>query len=198
MGKRIGMLGGTFDPIHYGHLKIAEKAYEEFNLDEVIFIPTGNSYMKENVTDASSRLDMVKLAVEPYKGFSVSDIEIKRSGNTYSYETILALKELHKASTIFFIMGMDSLVSLKNWYKPEIILSNSVILVAVREALISDLEPVIEEYKAEYECDIQIISMDSYDISSTQIRNNIRNNVSVKDMLPANELAYINEKKLYR
>ena len=93
--KRVGIMGGTFNPIHLGHLILAEHAYEQLELDEVLFVPSGNPYMKEyaNVLDAKTRIDLVGEAIEDNCHFALSRIEVDRGGNSYSYETIAALKE---------------------------------------------------------------------------------------------------------
>ena len=92
MNTRIGLLGGTFDPIHYGHLHLASGAYRELSLDKLLLVPSGVSYMKENVSDAAHRLRMTELAAEEYPYLSVSRVEIDRQGDSYSYETIRELK----------------------------------------------------------------------------------------------------------
>ena len=108
---RTGIIGGTFDPIHEGHILIAKEAMSECKLDRVVFMPTGNSYMKENVSPAIHRLNMLKVALKNYPEFEISDIEIKRKGNTYTCETIKYLKETID-DELFFIIGSDTLYSI--------------------------------------------------------------------------------------
>ena len=103
--KRVGIMGGTFNPIHLGHLILAENAYEELELDEVLFVPSGNPYMKEygDVLDAKTRIDLVGEAIEDNCHFALSRIEVDRGGNSYSYETIAALKAENPDTEYFFI-----------------------------------------------------------------------------------------------
>ena len=107
--ERIGILGGTFDPIHLGHLIIAEQARDQYQLDRVLLIPSGHSYFKDHrskkVQPAQVRLEMTKIAAGSYKPFEVSDIEVNRPGNTYSFETLEELKALNPESELFFIVG---------------------------------------------------------------------------------------------
>lgn len=105
--QKIGLMGGTFNPIHYGHLLIAENAYEQFGLDEVIFIPTGRSPHKDarQILDARERMEMIRLAIADNPHFSCSDYEIKKEGVSYTYLTVQAFYESAAGSELYFIMG---------------------------------------------------------------------------------------------
>ena len=129
---RIGILGGTFDPIHYGHLMIAKEAMAEYELSKVFLIPTGVSYMKTGVTDSYFRYEMTKLAAEDIPGFVVSDVEIRREGNTYTCDTIQYYKEQYPDAKIYFIIGTDSLFSIEKWRNSQYIFENCTILCATR------------------------------------------------------------------
>ena len=111
---KIGIIGGTFDPIHNGHLYIARKAMEEFNLSKVLFIPTGVSYMKTDVSGAVHRYEMVRLAIKNYPAFEISDLEVFRGGNTYTCETIAELKKEYPDVKFYFIIGVDTLFMMEN------------------------------------------------------------------------------------
>ena len=119
--KRVGIMGGTFNPIHLGHLILAENAYEELQLDEVLFVPSGNPYMKDcsQVLDAKTRIDLVGEAIEDNSHFALSRIEVDRGGNSYSYETIAALKKDNPDTEYFFMVGADSLFMMDKWMCPE-------------------------------------------------------------------------------
>ena len=108
----IGLFGGTFDPIHIAHIQLSTMILNRFNLDKIIFIPSGNSYFKTNVTDKWDRFRMVELAIEDNSKFDVSDIEIKREGNTYTFETIMELKKTYELDTLNWIMGSDQFLKL--------------------------------------------------------------------------------------
>ena len=131
--KRVGILGGSFDPIHKGHLNIAQSAYEEFALDEVWFIPAGHSPNKDEkkMTAADIRAEMTALAIYDIPYFKLSRMEIDAEGTSYTYLTLTKLKEACPDIDFFFIMGADSLDYLEKWYHPEIICEKAVILAAV-------------------------------------------------------------------
>ena len=115
--KKVGIMGGTFDPIHNGHLVIAQAALDTMNLDEVLFIPSGTPYLKDLTTVLSKkeRVSMTGLAIEDNPGFALSTIEIDREGNSYSYETLEELKKQNPDVEYYFILGADSLLYLEKW-----------------------------------------------------------------------------------
>ena len=199
--KKLGILGGTFNPIHMGHIELAECAYKSTLLDEVLFIPTGISYQKstKNVLDSNIRLEMVHLAIENVSYFSCSDIETKRSGFTYTYETLLTLKSLYNGYELFFIVGMDCLFSIESWLHPEIIFSNCTLIVANRDHISNSL---ILEKKKElediYKAKIILLDYNILPVSSTQIRDMIYNNIAVEPYVPKSVLAYIKSHNLYK
>lgn len=130
----IGIMGGTFNPIHYGHLTIAKAAYEQFRLNEVWFMPNHiPAYKSDQVlVSGEKRLVMVKLGIQEYPYFKVSDFELQREGKTYTYETMELLKQQYPKDDFFFIMGADSLYYFDKWVHPERIVENATILVAPR------------------------------------------------------------------
>lgn len=198
MLNRIGIMGGTFSPIHFGHLKLATTAYEEFNLDKVLFIPSGNSYLKNDVLESRYRLEMTKLAVMDTPYFEVSAVEIDRGGNSYTYETLRELKDIYPESELFFIVGADSFFYMDKWKEPEEIFKNAVILVSVRDdSSIEELEKKRNFFVDEYNAVVKFLSMECIDISSTQIREMIKEGKSVDNMVPSNVIDYISENKLY-
>ena len=168
---KIGIMGGTFDPIHNGHLYIAKEATEEYSLNKVLFIPTGASYMKQGYSDSSDRLAMTELAISGEKRFEVSDIEIKRAGNTYTADTIRELKELYPKDKLYFIIGTDTLFMLEKWRNPEYIFANVIILVASREDERQDSQKKkAKEYKEKFDAKIKFMSAKEYPVSSTKLR----------------------------
>lgn len=174
--SKIGILGGTFDPIHNGHLMIAEAALKEYFLSKVIFIPTGISYMKTNVTDSCFRYEMTSLAIQNHPEFAISDLEIERKGNTYTCDTIEYFREKYPDAKLYFIIGTDSLFSLEKWRKFDYILQNCTILCATRTEEDSEMETEQkEQQKAKELCNqfnaqINFIHCPTMDISSTEIR----------------------------
>ena len=117
--EKIGILGGTFDPIHMGHLIIAEQARDQYSLDRVLLIPSGHSYFKDNreqkVLSGQMRLEMTRIAAEGYAPFRVSDIEVNRPGNTYSFETLEEIAQDNPGAELYFIVGADTVCSMRTW-----------------------------------------------------------------------------------
>lgn len=199
--KKIGILGGTFNPIHNGHILLAKTAYMSEKLDEVIFMPSGKSYLKSQmqVLNADERYHLISLAIREETCFSVSDMEIMRPGNTYTYETLLELKQLAPLNTYYFIIGADNLFSIEYWKEPAIIFSNCILLVAVRDDKdIAALIPKIEELKTRFNADIHLLPFKNTPISSTEIRQRIAKGESISEMVPQNVEHYIINHNLYR
>lgn len=198
--KKVGILGGTFNPIHIGHLLMAEYAKKEAGLDVVLIMPTSKSYMKSNnnVPDGNIRLEMVQMCLEENDGLMASDFEIQRGGNTYTYETLLQLKKLYPNTDLYFIIGMDSLFSIEKWVKPEVIFANCNILVADRNDVAEDMvQAKINELKEQFGAQIFRINFPKIDISSTQIRENVRDGHSIRYMVHDNVWKYIYKNRLY-
>lgn len=198
--KKTGIMGGTFNPIHLGHLLLAENAKDSFGLDEILFIPSGCSYMKKNmaVADKQMRLEMTRLAIEDNPSFSVSAIEVEREGNTYTCETLLKLKELEPETEFYFIVGADSLFSMETWKNPAVIFANCTILAAVRDdKKREDLQIQVSHLEKNFHAHVELISMQEIAISSTDIRSRLKAKRSVRYMVPDRVISYIEEHHLY-
>lgn len=198
--RKIGLMGGTFNPIHITHLKIAEAAMKFADLDEVLFIPSGCSYLKNPAEIASSndRLEMVKLAIEGYSKFNISKIELERSGNSYTYVTLQKLKLLYPEDTFYFIMGADNLFSIEYWLNPEIIFQNCIVLATVRDDKSSkELDNELEKLQEKFHAKIQVFPFEKSDISSTLIRNTLHEKKAIDKMVPQSVQHYIMEHHLY-
>lgn len=198
--RRIGIMGGTFDPIHIGHLLIAENALESYHLNEVLFIPTGVPYMKseKQVSDVRDRVRMVELAISDNPNFSLSTIEADETENTYTYRTLEKLKELNSGAEYFFIMGADSLFAMESWRYPEKIFSDCTVLAAVRdEKNAMDVRDKITELEHNYKAKILLLPARSIEISSTDIRRRLMRKESVRYMVQDTVITYIKEQKLY-
>ena len=132
--KKIGIMGGTFNPIHFGHLLLAETAFHQFKLDEILIMPTKNPYYKKisNSVTEEDRVTMVELAIEDNQHFRLSKEELNREGTTYTVETLSHLTRKHPEYEYYFIMGADSLYHIESWKEPEKILNMAVIVVAGR------------------------------------------------------------------
>lgn len=199
--KKIGIMGGTFNPIHLGHLLLAEWARDEIGLDEVWVIPTGCSYMKagQDIVDAEQRFQMACMAVEGNAGLSCKDIEINRQGYTYSYETVEILRGQYPEYHFYFIFGADCLYTIEKWKYPERIFANCTVIFAVRgDSSIEDMQHKIAELEDKFQADIRMLPFLQLEISSTEIRERVRAGQSIRYLVPDNVIAYIEEKGLYR
>ena len=197
--KKVGIMGGTFNPIHLGHMLVAENAYETFDLDEILFVPSGESYMKENVLDAKTRITMTGVAIEDNSHFALSTIEVDRGGNSYSYETIEELKKHNPNTEYYFIVGADSLMNMEKWKNPEKIFNEVTILVAVRmgctkDQLIEKIEELKEKFKG---AKFFILPINTVDISSTSIRDKVRKGKSIRYMVHYKVIEYIKKNHIY-
>jgi len=198
--KKIGILGGTFNPIHFGHLIIAEQALFEFGLDRVIIMPSGNSYLKKDMKmpEAAVRLEMARLAVSDNPSFSVSDMEIRRGGNTYTADTIEELNSLYPDDALFFITGADALHEMKKWVTPERIFSGCTVITSVRNNESPDeLYRDIEFYKEHFDAKIEVLHTTNIDISSSMIRELVGQGRSVRYYLPEAVRMFIYERRIY-
>ena len=198
--KKIGIMGGTFNPIHVGHLLLAEWAKDAEGLDEIWFIPTGCSYMKSNqdIVIPTERFQMTKLAVSGNESMKVLDIEIKRKGYTYTYETLEELKEQYPECHFYFIFGADCLFSIENWKHPERIFANCSIIAAVRgDATREEMKTKILDLQEKFQADIRLLPFLQLEISSTSIRERLKTGQSVRYLVPDSVISYIEEKGFY-
>lgn len=193
-------MGGTFNPIHYAHLLLAESAREQFGLDRVIFIPTGCSYLKQNdnIPSGDIRYQLVKLAIAENPYFTCSRIEIDREGNTYTIDTLKDLEKMYPGDELYFIMGADSLMMMDKWKDAQDIFNKCVILAAVRDDNeLPDLDKRRIELADQFKADIRFVQFKRMDISSTDIRNRLASGRSVKYMLPDDCVEFACLKNLY-
>ncbi len=170
--KKIGILGGSFNPIHVGHLMMAQGALDALSLDEVVFMPAHCSPHKrdEDLASSEHRLSMVRLAIAGNKRFSLSDMEIKRGGKSYTIETIRSFKKQHPQSRLFFIIGEDNVPGLKTWQGIDEILRTASFIV---------------------------INRSWFDVSSSLIRQHIKRKKSIRYLTSDAVVNYILRKKLY-
>lgn len=193
-------MGGTFDPIHYGHLLLAQNAQETFQLDDILFVPSGTPWLKEStkVLSKSKRVSMTGIAIEDNPRFALSTIEIDREGNSYSYETVEELKKHNPNVDFYFIMGADSLLQIESWKCPDRLMKECTLLVAVRDDCDrAGLEKQIAYLSERYEARIEILPAARIDISSTKIREMVQEGRSVRYMLPDSVIAFIQKNHLY-
>lgn len=199
--RKIGLMGGTFDPIHMGHIALAEEAKRQFGLEEVIFMPTGDPWHKagKNVTPAVHRSAMVLAAIEEYPEYIFSDMEIQRKKSTYTAETLTQLCDENPDCEYYYIVGADSLAYMERWYQPEVIFSKAVILAACRNTQTKEqFFEKMEWLKEVYRGDIRFLKVEDIPISSSKIRDMIKNGEDISLWVPEHVATYINEKGLYR
>lgn len=198
--QRIGIMGGTFNPIHYGHLIIAENAYEQFELDQVIFMPTGYAPHKAygGVEMTKHRCEMVRRAVSGNEHFSVSTYEIDRTQVNYTYMTLQAVQEMYPEAELYFILGADSLFDFDKWKCPELICKQATILAAVRDYLTeSKVDQQIGFLKERYAGEIYRLDTPNFNVSSKVIRTRLENGETIRYMVPDAVKEYIENNKLY-
>ena len=195
---KIAIFGGSFNPVHLDHIKLAISCGEEFGLDKIIFIPTYKTPLKENseIASADDRLNMCKLAVRDLKNLEVSDIEIKRKGLSYTSDTIKAFVKDYK--NLHIIVGADMFMTLDQWHEYEYIFENATIIAYPRNDFDCEkLRIKYDEYK-KYGCKALISKHRVGNISSTLIRQKIKDNQDVSDFLDGAVIEYINKRNLYR
>lgn len=200
VGRKIGVLGGTFNPIHIGHLLLAQAALNEYDLDTVMFLPSGTPYMKDEntVEEADTRMKMVQLAISGNHKFFASDMEMKRAGNTYTCDTMQQLKKEYPLDNLYFICGADCLFSIEKWKNPQVIFDTCTILAAVRNGLdVTQMEKKCDELMHLFHGKAFLLPFPEIAISSTDIRKNITLDKSIRYMVPEKVRGFIEENHLY-
>lgn len=201
--RKIGLMGGTFDPIHLGHIMLGEQAYREYELDEVWFMPSRIPPHKKDhkITESEERCDMVELAIKNFPYFRMSDFELKREGgNTYTADTLRLLKEEYPEEEFYFIMGGDSVHDIEKWYHPEYVIANVIILAADRdhEDYANSLKEQIDYLNEKYHGDIRILHCKEMHVVSTEIRRRCNSDESLQGLVSEEVEAYIKEHGLYK
>lgn len=216
---KVGIFGGTFNPIHYGHLRAAEEVREKLALDKILFIPSGKPHLKtKEIADARHRYEMVSLAIVNNPFFELSDIECRLSGKSYTVKTIEELKKADPETEFIFILGIDAFLDIPNWWQPErlITITNFVIIsrpgfkfsdlqgspfMKINKKILKQLDKVeTERYvtKLKNNRDAILLRLMPIEISSTEIRRLIKQGRSIKYLLPAEVQSYIITNKLYK
>lgn len=186
---RVGLFGGTFDPIHIGHLIAASEVQTHLHLEQVVFIPAGQPWQKaeQEITPAQDRLAMVELAIAQDSRFQVSDIELQRSGPTYSIDTLIAWQAQHPEDDVYWIVGADALSRMDSWHRWEEFVAMATIVCVNRPDVDSD--QISFPYIA--------VEMPEVNVSATQVRRRFEQGASVKYLVPDDVIAYVNDHRLY-
>ena len=216
---RIGILGGTFNPIHFGHLRAAEEVRESLRLDKVIFIPSGMPPLKDSdIASQDLRLKMTSLAVSANPYFEVSDIEVRRSGRSYTVETIAELMGIYPKDEMIFILGIDAFLDLPHWKSPKRLVSLTDFAIISRPGLSFEslrgaefldtekdaLSALDNKETGLYEAFLEggrkayLINITPFYISATDIRRRIRGGLSIKYMLPETVESFIILNGIYK
>lgn len=194
MKRRIGFLGGTFDPIHLGHLILAQQLAEQFQLKKVLFIPSATPPHKNDikVSPTHHRFEMTKSAVEDNRLFEISDIELKREGKSYTIDTIAELKKLYPDSDLYFLAGSDVLTEFDTWKDPERIFEQVKVALGTRPGY-----DKVDMNNMFFSKTI-MVEINGLHVSSTQVRHRVREGKSIKYLVPLKVEEYIKAKGLYK
>ncbi|MDP2674993.1 MAG: nicotinate-nucleotide adenylyltransferase [Dehalococcoidia bacterium] len=195
-GLRVGVLGGTFDPVHRGHLALARAARDELGLDELLFVPAGQPWRKAGriVAAANHRLVMLRLALEGEGAFRVETLEMDRPGPSYTADTLEALRAARPGDELFFIAGEDALADLPSWVRPERILELATLAVARR----TGVPQAAEERLPGLSERVVWLKMPLLAVSASEVRERVRRGLPLEGMVPPAVAAYIREHGLYR
>ena len=198
---KIGIMGGTFDPIHSGHLMLGRFARDLFALDEIWFMPNGIPPHKSNDSielRTKHRIEMVKRAISNEKDFILQLYEVENQEVNYSYLTMEHFREIYPEHEFSFIIGADSLFNIEKWKCPERLLKTSVILAAYRDGKNKkEMDELIAYLNQKYGADIHLLNTPNVDISSSEIRDKLRQHEDVSDLMPVCVYEYILENQLY-
>ncbi len=199
---KIGIMGGTFDPIHIGHLLLGEFAFEQFELDEIWFLPNGNPPHKDTDrmdTCLEHRVAMTEAAIKGAPHFKLSLHEAKEGVHSYTYKTMLEFHELYPEDEFYFILGADSLFSIEEWRYFKEIFPTCTILAAMRDDKdVADMKKQIAYLKERYGAEIELLRAPLLEISSTTIRERAAKGLTVHYMVPDAVADYIKEHHLYK
>lgn len=198
--EKVGIMGGTFNPIHVGHLILGQAAYEQFDLDKVLFMPTKKPphKLQEKILSDSIRAEMVQCAIADNPKFELSTIELDRDGITYTADTLTELKSVNKDTQYYFIIGADSLFYIDKWKDPERIFQLSHVVASTRYHLDEEqMRKQIDSLNQLFTADIQLLNAPNVDVSSSDIRERVRNGSSIKYFVTKEVETYIRLNKCY-
>lgn len=198
---KLGIFGGTFDPVHYGHLEIAEQAFRRLQLAKIVFIPAGQPWLKGNhrIEPAHHRLAMLQLALEGRTEFEVSTVEIEREGPSYSVDTLRIMREGIDAKTeLFFILGWDSLQELYRWKQPEELMKLCTLIAIVRPGCKPPDMQALERTVSGISSGTILLEIPPVDISATGIRSRVKAGEPLEGLVPEKVARYIEANGLYR
>jgi len=196
---KIGLMGGSFDPIHNGHLVLAEQVRTRFQMDKIIFIPAGNPPHKNMNASKEQRYEMTKLAIDDNEFFEISRIELDMENKTYTIDTVKKLREMYGVETeVYYITGADMILDLPTWKNFDELVRLCKFIGSTRPGVEdTELSAQIDALVREYKADITITQVPALAISSTDIRRRIKYNLSIRYLLPKAAEDYIYKNELY-
>jgi len=198
---RLGLLGGTFDPVHWGHLLMAEQCREQCRLDQVWLLPAGSPPHKSDnaISTGKQRAEMLEFAIAGNPDLIVNRMELSRDGKTYTVDTLEQLQQERPDDELFFIIGADSLNDLPDWREPERIIEYATVVAVNRgDRPLPDREELTQQLGEKITSRVELVAMPGMDLSSTDIRHRVREGHSIRFMVPRAVEAYIAENRLYR
>ncbi|MCM1189028.1 MAG: nicotinate-nucleotide adenylyltransferase [bacterium] len=200
--KKVGIVGGTFNPIHIGHLMLAEWAADALGLEEVWILPAGIPNGKpdgSNILPGRERLHMTELAVQGNPRLRCLDLEVRREGRSYTCETVEELNRTFPGTKFYFVLGADCLFTLENWKSPDRILQGCTLAAAVRDGMPEEaMRKKREELLQKFGGEILLIPFVNMSLSSSEIRERVRTGKSIRYMVPEKVEAYLTERGFYR
>lgn len=196
---KIGIFGGTFDPVHYGHLLLAETCREQLELHVVRFVPAGSPPHKTGnaITDGHTRADMLKLAVSGYPEYQIDRREIRRQGPSFTVDTLTEFRSEHPDDELFFLMGADSLVEMPTWRQPERIVELATVVAVNRPGVALPTTAALEKQIGRLADRVRVISMPGTDLSASALRQRVRDGRPLRFMTPKAVEAFIRQHDIY-
>ena len=201
--SRLGVFGGTFDPIHFGHLRVAEEVRNYLHLEKILFLPSFRPphKLEEEISEAQTRYEMVVLALEDHPQCEVSDMEIRKGGISFTVETLTVLRKSCPKTELFLIMGIDQLIEMETWKDPKTIFQLAHVVVMSRPSTaengLLEIRNLLSKMEiGDWESRILWVEVTPVDISSTMIRERVCRGESIADLLPQKVEEYILQKKL--
>ena len=197
---RLGVFGGTFDPVHYGHLLLAETCREELGLTELRFVPAGNPPHKPDasITDGHARADMLQLAVSGYPEFVVDRRELRRSGPSFTVDTLAEFSAEFPHAELYFMLGADSLRDIPSWRSPERIAELATIVAVNRPGLPLPTDQQVSEWVGPLAERVRVLRIPGTDLSATDLRQRVRNGKGLRFMTPRAVEAFIEQHAVYQ
>jgi nicotinate-nucleotide adenylyltransferase len=189
--RRIGILGGTFDPLHEGHLVVADEVFSRLDLDEVLFVPAGDPWQKTTAASEDDRLAMVILGLRGHENYAVSTVDVDRPGATYTVDTLRDLRQKYPDADLYFIIGSDAYAGIGSWKDSEKLAELAEFVVVSRPGQPANAAPATQS-------GVNWLDIPALPVSSTECRQRVRDGLSLEGLVPGEVATYITDHHLYR